>query len=150
MSLPALEPLRYNSSNPDGIRATVYDHTVNVYGVDPSTGFAARPLDNYGVQYGLDVLNRGQITTAQFLSLNRDVGGYDADLNHVPQRHRANPTAARRAVDTGRILYGGAGLATTPSDRLSELHRPSRGWGYPHDRPPVLDAGSPSGCQRSC
>ena len=60
------------------------------------------------------MLNRGQITTAQFLSLNRDVGGYDADLNHVPRRHNANPTAARRAVDTGRILYGGAGLATTP------------------------------------
>ena len=114
VSLPALEPLRYNSSNPDGIRATVYDHTVNVYGVDPSTGFAARPLDNDGVQYGLDVLNRGQITKAQFLSLNRDVGGYDADLNHVPRRHNANPTAARRALDTGRILYGGAGLATTP------------------------------------
>ena len=114
VSLPALEPLRYNSSHPDGIRATVYDHTVNVYGGDESTGFAARPLDNYGVQYGLDALNRGQITKAQFLSLNRDVGGYDADLNHVPERHRADPTAARRAVDTGRILYGGAGLATTP------------------------------------
>jgi len=114
VSLPELEPLRYSLSQPDGIRATVYDHTVNVYGVDPSTGFAARPLDNYGVQYGLDALNRGQITTAQFLSLNRDVGGYDADLNHVPQRHRANPTAARRALDTGRILYGGGGLATTP------------------------------------
>jgi hypothetical protein len=112
--LPELEALRYSLSNPDGIRATVYDHTVNVYGIDPATGFAARPLDNYGVQYGLDVLNRGQITKAQFLSLNRDVGGYDADLNHVPERHRADPTAARRALDTGRILYGGAGLATTP------------------------------------
>ena len=114
VSLPELEPLRYSSSQPDGIRATVYDHTVNVYGVDPSTGFARRPLDNYGVQYGLDVLNGGQITKAQFLALNRDVGGYDADLNHVPERHRADPTAARRALDTGRILYGGAGLATTP------------------------------------
>ena len=114
VSLPELEPLRYSSSQPDGIRATVYDHTVNVYGVDPLTGFAARPLDNRGVQYGLDVLNRGQITKAQFLALNRDVGGYDADLNHVPERHRADPTAARRALDTGRILYGGAGLATTP------------------------------------
>ena len=114
VSLPELEPLRYSSSQPDGIRATVYDHTVNVYGVDPSTGFAARPLDNYGVQYGLDVLNSGQITKAQFLALNRDIGGYDADLNHVPERHRADPTAARRATDTGRILYGGAGLATTP------------------------------------
>ena len=114
VSLPELEPLRYSSSQPDGIRATVYDHTVNVYGVDPSTGFAARPLDNYGVQYGLDVLNSGEITKAQFLALNRDIGGYDADLNHVPERHRANPIAARRALDTGRILYGGAGLATTP------------------------------------
>jgi hypothetical protein len=114
VSLPELESLRYSSSEPDGIRATVYDHTVNVYGVDPSTGFAARPLDNYGVQYGLGVLNSGQITKAQFLALNRDVGGYDADLNHVPARHRANPTAARRALDTGRILYGGAGLAATP------------------------------------
>ncbi len=114
VSLPELEPLRYSSSQPDGIRATVYDHTVNVYGVDESTGFAARPLDNHGVQYGLDPLNSGQITKAQFLSLNRDVGGYDADLNHQPERHRADPDAARRAVDTGRILYGGAGLATTP------------------------------------
>ena len=114
VSLPELEPLRYSSSQPDGIRATVYDHTVNVYGVDPSTGFAGRPLDNYGVQYGLQVLNSRQITKAQFLALNRDVGGYDADLDHVPERHRADPTAARRALDTGRILYGGAGLATTP------------------------------------
>ena len=114
MSLAALEPLRYSSSRPDGIRATVYDHTVNVYGVDRTTGFAARPLDNDGVQYGLDTLNRRQITKAQFLGLNRDVGGYDADLNHQPERHRADPTAARRALDTGRILYGGAGLATTP------------------------------------
>ena len=114
VSLPELEPLRYSSSQPDGIRATVYDHTVNVYGIDPTTGFAARPLDNYGVQYGLDVLDSGEITKAQFLALNRDIGGYDADLNHVPERHRANPTAARRALDTGRILYGGAGLATTP------------------------------------
>ena len=112
--LPELEALRYSSSNPDGIRATVYDHTVNVYGIDPATGFAARPLDNYGVQYGLDILNSGQITKAQFIALNRDVGGYDADLNHVPERHRANPEATRRAVDTGRVLYGGAGLATTP------------------------------------
>lgn len=114
VSLPQLEPLRYSESNPDGIRATVYDHTVNVYGVDPSTGFAARPLDNRGVQYGLEVLNKGGITKAQFLALNRDIGGFDADLNFVPERHRADPTAARRALDTGRVLYGGAGLATTP------------------------------------
>jgi hypothetical protein len=109
-----LEAMRYSASNPEGIRATVYDHTVNVYGLDESTGFAARPLDNRGVQYGLDALNRGRITRAQFLDLNRRIGGFDADLNHVPARHRADPTAVRRAMDTGRILNGAAGLASTP------------------------------------
>jgi len=109
-----LESMRYSRANPDGIRATVYDHTVNVYGLDESTGFAARPLDNHGVQYGLAALNDGGITKAQFLELNRGIGGFDADLNHVPERHRADPTATRRAKDTGRILYGGAGLASTP------------------------------------
>jgi hypothetical protein len=109
-----LEAERYGPSNPDGIRATVYDHTVNVYGVDESTGFAARPLDNHGVQYGLSVLNRGEITKEQFLALNRDIGGFDGDLNPVPERHRADPTAARRALETGRILSGGQGLASTP------------------------------------
>ncbi len=114
VSLPALEAMRYSPSNPDGIRATVYDHTLNVYGVDESTGFAARPLDNRGVQYGLQVLNSGGITKAQFLALNREIGGFDADLNHVPERHRAHPDATRRALDTGRILNGGAGLSHTP------------------------------------
>ena len=114
VGMPELEALRYGTTNPDGARATVYDHTVNVYGTDPSTGFAGRPLDNHGVQYGLAALNSGHITTRQFLALNRDIGGFDADLNHVPARHRADPTAARRAADTGRILFGGAGLASTP------------------------------------
>jgi hypothetical protein len=82
--------------------------------LDESTGFAARPLDNYGVQYGLAALERGEITTAQFIALNREIGGYDADLNHVPERHRADPTATRRALETGRVLHGGAGLAATP------------------------------------
>jgi hypothetical protein len=109
-----LEPLRYIETNRSGIRATVYDHLVNALGVDESTGFAGRPLDNHGVQYGLAVLNSGGITKEQFLALNRDIGGFDADLNHVAERHRADPEAARRALDTGRILFGGAGLASTP------------------------------------
>ena len=113
-SVAELEAMRYGAANPDGIRATVYDHTVNVYGLDESTGFAARPLDNRGVQYGLGVLNRGDLSKEQFLGLNRGVGGFDADLNHIPERHRADPDAVRRAIGTGRILNGGAGLASTP------------------------------------
>ena len=115
VSVAALEAKRYHpESNPTGVRATVYDHTVNVYGIDPETGFAQRPLDNVGIQYGLAALNAGQITTTQFLDLNEHIGGLDEDANHVPERHAANPRAARLAVETGRMLYGGGGLATTP------------------------------------
>ena len=111
--LPVAE--RYDPvTNPTGARATVYDHTVNVYGVDPETGFAARPLDNVGVQYGLAALNAGVITQTQFLDLNARIGGFDADANHVPGRHVANERATRVAHRSGRILNGGGGLATTP------------------------------------
>ncbi len=115
VSVSALEAERYHPTrNPDGVRATVYDHTVNVYGVNPETGFAGRPLDNVGVQYGLAALNTRQITTEQFLDLNERIGGLDADANHVPERHVANERATRMALETGRILNGGGGLATTP------------------------------------
>ncbi len=97
-----------------GIRATVYDHTVNVYGADPASGSALRPLDNYGVQYGLAAFHAGQITARQFIDLNRGIGGFDRDLNHVFERHRADPLASRRAFESGRILNGGGGLAAIP------------------------------------
>ena len=114
VSVSALENMRYSRSNETGVRATVYDHTVNVYGLVPDTRVARRPLDNEGVQYGLAALNSGEISIRQFLDLNRDIGGFDRDMNHVPQRHQSDPEAVRRAIESGRILYGGAGLASTP------------------------------------
>jgi hypothetical protein len=115
VSVSALEAERYHPTrNPDGVRATVYDHTVNVYGVDAETGFAGRPLDNVGVQYGLAALNTRHISIEQFLDLNERIGGLDVDANHVADRHVANERATRMALETGRILDGGGGLATTP------------------------------------
>ncbi|MCH7817407.1 MAG: hypothetical protein IIC60_12650 [Proteobacteria bacterium] len=35
-------------------------------------------------------------------------------MNYGPQRHRADPVARKRAIESGRILFGGAGLASTP------------------------------------
>ncbi len=111
--LPA--DLRYDAqTNPGGARADVYDHTANVYGRDPATGFARRPLDNVGVQYGLAALNAGVITVEQFLALNEGIGGLDLDAEPTPQRTAADPAARAAAYRTGRILYGGAGLAGTP------------------------------------
>jgi len=101
-------------ANPGGARCTVYDHTVNVYGRDAETGFARRPLDNVGIQYGLAALNAGVITKEQFLDLNEGIGGYDVDAHIVAQRTVADPKAIRSAYETGRLLNGGAGLATMP------------------------------------
>jgi hypothetical protein len=101
-------------TNPTGVRCDVYDHTVNVYGRDPATGFARRPLDNVGIQYGLKVLNDGAISVDQFLDLNENIGGFDNDANIVAQRSVADLVAARAAYQTGRLTNAGGGLASIP------------------------------------
>jgi len=106
---------RYDpATNPTGVRCTVYDHTVNVYGRDPANGFARRPLDNVGIQYGLKLVNSGVISVEQFLDLNEKVGGFDRDATIVPQRTVADLMAARAAYQTGRLTNGGGGLASIP------------------------------------
>jgi hypothetical protein len=107
--------LRYDATgNPTGARCDVFDHTVNIYGRDPNTGFARRPLDNVGVQYGLKALNDGIISKEQFLELNERIGGFDNDGNVAPTRSQGDVTAIRAAYRTGRLTSGGGGLAATP------------------------------------
>ena len=66
------DALRYDSSlRRGGVRCTMVDNNVATLGVDPVSGFANRALDNVGVQYGLNALNAGVITTDQFLDLNQ-------------------------------------------------------------------------------
>lgn len=102
------------TTNPTGIRCDLYDHLVNVFGRDPETGFARRPLDNVGVQYGLEALNSGAIGKQQFLDLNQNIGGYDNDGNYVTTRTVGDVVAIQAAYDSGRITYGGLGLRHTP------------------------------------
>lgn len=110
-----LAPLRYDPvSNRKGARCDVFDHTINAYGRDPETGFARRPLDNTGLQYGLAALNAGKINVEQFLDLNEKVGGYDVDGNMIATRSVGDPQALRAAYRTGRITNGGGGLAAVP------------------------------------
>lgn len=110
--------LRYEPvNNPTAARGSVYDHTVNVYGRiagTPGAGFAQRPLDNVGVQYGLKAFNDGVITFDQFVDLNSAIGGFDIDLNHTPMRTVGYPDAIRRAYQGGRILNTGNGMANIP------------------------------------
>ena len=107
--------LRYHPvSNPRGARPTVFDVARNIYGTDPATGFALRPFDNVGVQYGLAALKSGAITMAQFLDLNERMGGYDHDSNFIAARTVGDAGAIRRAYQSGLTLGGGGGLATIP------------------------------------
>jgi hypothetical protein len=110
---------RYDAvNNPTGARCDIYDHAVNVLGRDPATGFARRPLDNVGVQYGLRLLNAGVIGVEQFLDLNERIGGFDIDANILPplpgQRTVADLQAVRAAYRSGRLANGGGGLASLP------------------------------------
>lgn len=115
---PSVLPLalRYDPvRNRTGARCDIYGHSINILGRDPATGFARRPLDNVGVQYGLAALNAGAITTAQFLDLNENIGGYDEDGVAVSRtRTVADPEAIRVAYRTGRITSGAGGLAQIP------------------------------------
>ena len=52
------------AQGPDDILA---DLIRSAHGRNPKTGFARRPLDNVGVQYGLVAFNAGAITAEQFL-----------------------------------------------------------------------------------
>lgn len=105
----------YNAStNPTGVRCSIQDAAINLIGPRPPAiwsdtekkigrGFAGLPMDNVGVQYGLDSLIQKKITAEQFVLLNEKMGGVDIDINEVPQRLEANEDALRNAYRTGLI-----------------------------------------------
>ena len=98
-----------------GVRCTYHDNLVNVYGIDPATGFARSPWDNVGVQYGKQAFNDGIITFEQFAELNARIGGHDLSGVIVPgRRARANLDALRIAYETGRLNTGAGGLKNIP------------------------------------
>ena len=101
-------------TNRTGARCTYQDNLVNVYGRDPRTGFARRPFDNVGVQYGLKGLNDGKISFEQFADVNRRAGGHDIDGNVVAQRTVGDPDALRIAYETGRLNDASRGLSMVP------------------------------------
>ncbi len=112
-ALPAAS-VYHPQTNRTGARCTYQDNLVNVYGLDPRTGFARRPFDNVGIQYGLRALNEGRITFEQFVDVNRRAGGHDIDGTLVPQRTIADPEALRIAYETGRINDASRGLSMVP------------------------------------
>ncbi|MGH8457440.1 MAG: DUF6351 family protein, partial [Stenotrophobium sp.] len=106
---------RYDpKTNPGGVRCDVQDAAINLFGPRPpelwtdnekkiGRGYAGFPVDNVGVQYGLQVLQLGTITPAQFLDLNMKIGGLDTDTNFIPQRTPAVQPALANAYRSGAI-----------------------------------------------
>lgn len=108
----------------------MYDASKNIYGIDKANGFALRPFDNVGVQYGLDALNAGTVTTTQFLDLNEQVGGFDADANYIAARTVGDAGAMTRAQQSGLQLGGNGGLASIPVFDVSGLYNDDNGYHY--------------------
>jgi hypothetical protein len=101
-------------TNPDGVRCTLADYMINVFGPRPQSlwtaperavghGFAGLPIGDVGVQFGLKALEKGEISPAQFVDLNAKIGGADIDLNHTAARSDATQPALRNAYRSGSI-----------------------------------------------
>ncbi len=101
-------------TNPGGVRCTIWDNMVNVYGKDPATGFARRTYDNTGVQYGLQALQQGNINLKRFLDLNEFIGGFDDNGRFQTARSSGNQEAIEIAYRTGRFNTGAGNWANVP------------------------------------
>ncbi|MGH9836320.1 MAG: DUF6351 family protein [Blastocatellia bacterium] len=115
--------------NPKGARCTMQEMRANIYGRNPKTGFARKPQDNVGWQYGLASLNSGAISVDEFLELNEKIGGNDIDGNFITQRAVGDPIALRAIYGSGLMNSGGGGLANVPilhirsyTDAVGDIH----------------------------
>ncbi|HEY5822022.1 MAG TPA: DUF6351 family protein [Propionibacteriaceae bacterium] len=110
---PSTQLLPRQTTGVDGVRGSIWDQYVNVYGTS-SDGAVRRPVGNLGVQYGLAALERGVITPEQFVQLNEGIGGLNDSLGSTPTRTTPDATAVRAAYASGRLLSGAGGLGDIP------------------------------------
>ncbi len=133
-NIPFIEERDYNPvTNPDGCRASTQDVQVNIWGRRPYDGFANSPVENLGVQYGLNALNLpvtdpGKITFAQFLDLNLKARGSNVEGLPQLERTRAAPGVTEiayrsSAINDGRGLRHAAIIAL-PGTLNAEIHTP--------------------------
>ncbi|HZQ88217.1 MAG TPA: DUF6351 family protein, partial [Acidimicrobiales bacterium] len=84
---------RWSDSNPHGVRCSLQDFMVNLFGTRSDNGYAGRAYDNVGAQYGYKALMSGAITPAQFVDLNTAAGSHDIDYHWQPGRVAADRPA---------------------------------------------------------
>lgn len=101
-------------NNPGGVRCGLMDFLVNLLGtrapevwspmeVAAGKGFAGNPIDNVGIQYGLNALRAGRITPAQFVDLNEKIGGLTIDILPQPARTKADMPALANVYRSGEL-----------------------------------------------
>ncbi|HYZ92543.1 MAG TPA: DUF6351 family protein [Actinomycetota bacterium] len=90
-------------TNPRGVRCTLQDYMVNVFGRRKQDGFAQIAWDNVGVQYGLLPLMTGTISPAQFVDLNTKIGGWDINKDASPKRVPADRFALGAVYRSGAV-----------------------------------------------
>ena len=143
--VPEAEPeegVYHPEDNPTGLRCSLQDYLGNILGLRAKdrwgpieqsikTGFANRPYDNVGVQYGLRALFARDITPAQFVDLNAKVGALDIDYIWQPQRVDADPGALATAYRSGVVNEA------NHLDKVAIIDIP--GWTIPGDRYEIHD-----------
>ena len=117
-----------------GVDWTHAGDLVNIYGED-ATGYARNPWDNVGVQYGLQALLDGVITSDEFLDLNAKVGSWKEPGAMVaegfpfvgpPNPATFDPWSARNmnlspdgGVDPGAAAHRAPSKPSTPPTRAA-------------------------------
>nr|HET7857560.1 DUF6351 family protein [Caldimonas sp.] len=102
------------ATNPNGTRCGQPDLSVAVWGTTANTAAgvpagavrAVQPFDNIGIQYGLKALLAGTISPEEFVTLNEQMGGIDADSNRTTTRTAADPAALDIAYRSGLVGSG--------------------------------------------
>jgi len=104
-SCPGVPPEKVfdEKTNPNGVRCSFQDYMVNVFGRRAQDGYANRPADNVGVEYGRRALEAGKITPAQFADLNAKLGGWDINYNETKERVAADRPALSRVYKSGAV-----------------------------------------------
>ncbi len=115
-------------TNPGGLRCSGQDHAIAIWGAAEGAARARSTRDNVGVQYGLGALLSGAITPEEFVVLNEEIGGADADINPTAERSQADLDALPIAYAAG-IVSDGHQLAKTAIIDL-------RGWDDSNIPPP--------------
>src|SRR4051794_6865512 len=90
-------------TNPKGVRCSLQDYMINVFGKRPQDGYAEVAYDNVGIEYGLAALKSGTISGSQFADLNSKLGAWDINYNETKDRDEATQTAITRAYKSGAV-----------------------------------------------